>query len=478
VNKNHRGIDVPIAAIVLAYIFCWPVGLVLTILRWVPLNINSGSSSHSNKTHISNLSKPSTQEDQYNQYKEQFEKYQNKFSQGTQANKVNQDNLAERFRQSQQQAAANIDKVAAQKSSANKRNAAYTPNNSVRQNKKQKKKASVKSSPITVLITIVGVIMLFLGFIGGMNVVSDIAFRGLNSLTIGDLLMSTYLFAGGGVMFGLRKMLKNRDNLFNRYLAIVGNRESMYLPSIAAAMSYDVKKVRRDLQSMIDKGYFGSTAYIDMSTANLMMHSEAVPDQGPQFDYKSMYDPDIFKSGQENNAPQDAKSEGAINEDIQITTGDNEDFAKIIREIRKVNDAIDDEQVSDRIYTIENITRNIFDYVGKKPDKLSQIRTFMNYYLPTTLKLLNSYSQIEKMGVAGENMKNAKENIEKILDMLVSGFEQQLDQLYKSEVLDISSDIEVLEQMMYKDGLAENTPYDLFTTGTATMELPEDERGS
>jgi uncharacterized protein YqfA (UPF0365 family) len=52
-----------------------------------------------------------------------------------------------------------------------------------------------------------------------------------------------------------------------------------------------------------------------------------------------------------------------------------------------------------------------------------------------------------------QNMRDAKDNIEKILDMLVVGFEGQMDQLFKSESLDITSDIEVLEQMMNKDGL-------------------------
>lgn len=84
---------------------------------------------------------------------------------------------------------------------------------------------------------------------------------------------------------------------------------------------------------------------------------------------------------------------------------------------------------------------------------MSQIRTFMNYYLPTTLKLLQSYSRIERVGVAGENMKRSKDNIEKTLDLLVIGFEQQVDQLFKNEYIDISSDISVLEQMMQKDGL-------------------------
>ena len=96
---------------------------------------------------------------------------------------------------------------------------------------------------------------------------------------------------------------------------------------------------------------------------------------------------------------------------------------------------------------------------GDNPQKKQQIRTFMGYYLPTTLKLLESYSRIEEVGVAGQNMRDAKDNIEKILDMLVVGFEGQMDQLFKSESLDITSDIEVLEQMMNKDGLTGNDDF-------------------
>jgi len=115
----------------------------------------------------------------------------------------------------------------------------------------------------------------------------------------------------------------------------------------------------------------------------------------------------------------------------------------------------------------------------------------MNYYLPTTLKLLESYSRIERVGVAGENMKKSKENIEKILDMLAVGFEQQVDQLFKNESIDISSDISVLETMMQKDGLGGKSPYridfdslnmdpaaekaaDVSFGGTAAQQLPEE----
>ncbi|MDO4357811.1 MAG: 5-bromo-4-chloroindolyl phosphate hydrolysis family protein, partial [Clostridia bacterium] len=130
-----------------------------------------------------------------------------------------------------------------------------------------------------------------------------------------------------------------------------------------------------------------------------------------------------------------------------------ETFDAKLREIRYLNDLIDDEAVSARIDDIESITANIFYLVQEKPERMEEIRTFMNYYLPTTFKLLNAYARLEKQRVAGENVTHSKREIEAILDKLVEGFRQQLDRLFQSDAIDISSDIDVLETMMAKDGL-------------------------
>lgn len=491
-SRKNGGIDIPVAAIVLAYIFCWPVGLVLTILKWIPFNT---SSSGTNRTHIPNS--PSTQEEQYRQYQEKFEQYRKQqYGQKTSNNTNNSGSTLHTTNTSQMRTNTNTGAQSGPQTQAEQMRShgnTYSQNqgNNYNQNSNQYRRGRKKKfkSSVTGFLSVAAIIMIIIGTVSGIDAISSISSFGFEMSLLRDLLMSGYLFAGGGAMFVLRKIIKSRDAMFNRYIAIIGNRESMYIPTVAAAMSVSVKKAKKDLQILIDKGYFGDSAYIDMSNNNIMMHSGAVPESGPEFDFRATYDSAVFgdkkydktknktseqKTQDNTNQPKQAEAEAAPEEEIKIE--DETDFAKILREIRRMNDAIDDEQVSERIYTIENITRNIFDYVGTNPDKLTQIRTFMNYYLPTTLKLLNSYSQIEKMGVAGQNMKNAKDNIEKILDMLVEGFQQQLDQLYKSEVLDISSDIEVLEQMMYKDGLAEKTIYDMFGgSGAATVSNPEDE---
>ena len=85
------------------------------------------------------------------------------------------------------------------------------------------------------------------------------------------------------------------------------------------------------------------------------------------------------------------------------------------------------------------------------PDKRSRIDTFLNYYLPTTQKLLNSYAEFEAAGVEGENLRQAKSRIESTMDLIIKGFEHQLDELYKADALDVDSDIRVMESMLERD---------------------------
>ncbi len=84
---------------------------------------------------------------------------------------------------------------------------------------------------------------------------------------------------------------------------------------------------------------------------------------------------------------------------------------------------------------------------------MDEVKKFMNYYLPTTFKLLKSYSLMEKQSYQGANITASRRKIEDILDSLIKAFEQQQDRLFQSEALDVEADIEVLETMMAKDGL-------------------------
>ena len=100
------------------------------------------------------------------------------------------------------------------------------------------------------------------------------------------------------------------------------------------------------------------------------------------------------------------------------------------------------------------ITAKVFEYQRSHPQKSNQLHSFLSYYLPTTLKILRAYAQLEDQEVDGENISAAMERIEGMMDKVVEGFEKQLDQLFQGDALDITADVEVLERMLAKDGLS------------------------
>ena len=116
---------------------------------------------------------------------------------------------------------------------------------------------------------------------------------------------------------------------------------------------------------------------------------------------------------------------------------------------------IPDEVMSAKIDRIEEITGKILRYQKEHPNKEGQLRTFLNYYLPTTLKILRAYAQLDAQGIEGQNISAAKKRIEDMMDQVVSGFEKQLDKLFQDDAMDITSDVEVLENMLKKDGLSD-----------------------
>ena len=125
-----------------------------------------------------------------------------------------------------------------------------------------------------------------------------------------------------------------------------------------------------------------------------------------------------------------------------------------LTEMRRLDDNIEDAEISADIVRLEEVSKKIFDQVRADPSKLPQIRKFMDYYLPTTLKLLNAYDRASATGVSGENINATMARVAGMMKTVVTAFEKQLDALFGSEALDISTDITVLENMMAREGLA------------------------
>ncbi len=158
--------------------------------------------------------------------------------------------------------------------------------------------------------------------------------------------------------------------------------------------------------------------------------------------------------------PEEKKEEPKEKKEEKPKTTGNPELDKLVTdrdralsEMRRLNDAIEDERISEQIDHLERVTRKIIDHVVEHPKKLPQIRKFMNYYLPTTLKLLNAYDRMDDAGISGDNITGTKRKVEKMMDTIVKAYDKQLDALYGEEALDISTDITVMENLLAQEGL-------------------------
>ena len=249
---------------------------------------------------------------------------------------------------------------------------------------------------------------------------------------IEELLWALALTAAGVAMFCSGVSIDRSLKRYNKYLAVIGNYEAMAVEQLSRTLGYPKSRVEKDLQRMIDKGYFGGTAYLNMELGYL------------------------FRSGQADIRMQQQRQEKEAQEAAERAAAEppkeaEEGYSGILRRIRRANDAIADEELSAKIDRLEEITARIFRAVEEDPKKQGRSDTFLNYYLPTTQKLLDSYAEFEAAGVEGENLRQAKARIESTMDLIIKGFEHQLDELYKADVLDVDSDIRVMETMLERD---------------------------
>lgn len=133
---------------------------------------------------------------------------------------------------------------------------------------------------------------------------------------------------------------------------------------------------------------------------------------------------------------------------------DDEELA--IAEMLRLNDSIEDKKVSEQIEHLQDVTEKIVNFVVEHKDKKSSVKRFFNYYLPTTLKLLNAYDRMDETGISGMNIDGTKGKVEAMMDTSLAAFDKQLDALYADEALDISADIRVMENMLASEGLKDD----------------------
>ncbi|MBE6970837.1 MAG: hypothetical protein E7446_01795 [Ruminococcaceae bacterium] len=274
------------------------------------------------------------------------------------------------------------------------------------------------------ILNIVGTVLAVAGGIVGWSILLDFGFYfgeyGDLMWFLEDLFVCLGLLSGGISLLLFGRGMKRRMRRFAKYLAAAGKRQSISITRLASAAEVSERRVVKDLDMMIERGMWGKEAYLDLGEGKLFRSAEAAEEQEP------------------------------VQPVVPVEAEDG--YSGMLRKIRRANDRIADETLSRQIDRLEEIAGRIFRLIEEAPEKKAKASTFLNYYLPTTQKLLDSYAEFEEAGVSGGNLSQAKRKIEQTMDNIVSGFERQLDELYRTDAMDIDSDIRVMETMLRRDG--------------------------
>ena len=273
----------------------------------------------------------------------------------------------------------------------------------------------------------------------------------LASAITGIVMLATELLSGavicGGLMLGSALLLtagvKSLTTVgrFRTYRRLLGQKTQCAIDKLARAVGKDVKYVRKDVQRMIGKGYF-LEGHLDHEQNHLIVSDDTYR----QFEQARLQ----LEAAQKQRAAEAARAPDPRVREV-LDKG-----SAFIAQIRKCNDDIPGEAVSEKIDRIELLVRKIFDRARSNPEIIPDLKKLMDYYLPMTVKLLTAYADMYAQPVQGENILSSKREIEATLDTLDQAFQKLLDELYQETALDISSDISVLNAMLAREGLTED----------------------
>ena len=238
-----------------------------------------------------------------------------------------------------------------------------------------------------------------------------------------------------------RKLTKT----FDKYSKIIGTKEYTTLEELAESSGETIDMVNENINDMIDIGLLPQAKF-DAKKTTLMLTKNAY---------------DQYLLAEESRANRE-KEEAEL--DAQVGSAE---ARKIITEgegfvvkLKTANDLIPGKEMTDKLDQMERIVSKIINQVKKDPASAEDLRKFMNYYLPTTERLLNAYIELDKQPEVGDNIKNTKREIEESVDIINNAFENLLDSLFQDVAWDVSADISVMKTMMEQDGLTKKKHFE------------------
>lgn len=294
------------------------------------------------------------------------------------------------------------------------------------------------------LVGMFGVTAVTLGIAGiFIDAVADKMQRGM------FVFMAAIVASGALGIYG--NTLRKKVNRFRSYVRTLNGKTYVKIEELAKSVRKSPKFVKRDLKKMIKSRMF-LEGHLDEEGSYLITSDESY-EQYMQTKKAS----EIQKKEMQEKEKAEQELRGNLSEEAQKIIEEGEAY---LEEIRNCNQAIPGVEISNKMYHLENVILRIFKRVEQHPELISDLHKFMDYYLPTTVKLLKAYEELDKQPVEGENIKTAKKEIENTLDTINEAFENLLDSFFRNTAWDVSTDISVLKTMLAQEGLTGNKDFE------------------
>lgn len=238
---------------------------------------------------------------------------------------------------------------------------------------------------------------------------------------------------------------------FRQYVRILHGRTYAMLDEFAATLGKSRNYVRKDVQKMISLRMF-PYGRLDAEGTCLILNNEtwqqymALKSQAQQRELEQREQ--VLQEREQ----KQLEETDPFQHEVQQALKEGERY---LGQIREANEAIPGKEISTKLDNLEMIIRKIFEQLKNHPEKIPEMKKFMEYYLPTTLKLVNAYREFDGQTLAGENINTGKQEIEKTLDTINKAFLNLFDSLFADTAMDISTDISVLQTMLAQEGLTE-----------------------
>ena len=232
-----------------------------------------------------------------------------------------------------------------------------------------------------------------------------------------------------------------RADRYSRYMKLLEHRQFASIEELAGAVAKSAKTVVKDLEFMIEQKWF-LEGRMDEKKSQFML-TDKVYEQ-----YRLAEQGRLLRE-QEELEKQKIERDPIQKELLQLITEGN----RYVKEIRRLNDEILGEDISSQLDKIEEIIASIFEIIKRKPEKRMELRKLMQYYLPMTVKVVTSYRDFENERVPSKQLEESKKEIRETLDKVITAFEALREKIFQEEVLDVSTDLDVLEAMMSQEGL-------------------------